>query len=228
MANKDHSSNLDDGSEETVSLCDLPVYSDDINYSTTASEDSMKHEDSFEFFNQEWLNNNKDFNFFPNKDILFCGNLILPKNPISSKTQEFKKVDQDSSSCRNSEFAKLMSMNKGRNQGGKHDTKRVFPASGSMKSRWYYYGFGLAGIPTEMDISAIKSRQNRHRKSQSVSEQGGGKEESGGFRQGKRLGRLIRELSCDGQTQADSMVKSSFVYVPRKFGSSYDQITIMV
>ncbi|KAJ0897134.1 hypothetical protein HanRHA438_Chr08g0342331 [Helianthus annuus] len=149
MADKDHSSNLDDGSEETVSLCDLPVYSDDINYSTIASEDSMKHEDSFEFFNQEWLNNNKDFNFFPNKDILFCGNLILPKKPISSKTQEFKKVEQDSSSCRNNEFAKLMSMNKGRNQGGKHDTKRVFPASGSMKSRvvllWVWVGWDSHG-----------------------------------------------------------------------------------
>ncbi|KAM0042721.1 hypothetical protein Hdeb2414_s0010g00333101 [Helianthus debilis subsp. tardiflorus] len=219
MADKHHSSNHDDELEETVSLCDLPVYGDDMNYSSTASEDSMKHDESFEFFNQEWLKNN----FFSNNDIVFCGNLILPKKPLSRNTLETRKYDhesskddQDSCSSRNTEFAKLMSMNKGRNQGGKHDTKRVFPASGSMKSRWYYYGFGLAGIPAEMDMSAIKSRQNRHRKSRSVSEQGvGGKEESGGFRQGKRWGRLIRELSCDGQTQADSMVKSSLVYVPR-------------
>ncbi|KAI3817682.1 hypothetical protein L1987_11479 [Smallanthus sonchifolius] len=217
MAGKDHSSNPDDESEETGSLCDLPVYGYDTNYSTTASEDSMKDDESFEFFSQEWLKNNKDY-FFPNKDAIFGGNLILPKKPISINTQEFKKrdhesskVDQDSGFCRNSEFAKLMSMNKGRNHGGKHETKRVFPASSSMKSRWYYYGFGLAGIPAEMDMRAIKSRQNRHWKCHST---GGGKEENGGFRQGKGLERLIRELSCDGQTQANSMVKASLVYIP--------------
>ncbi|KAI3731026.1 hypothetical protein L1987_62209 [Smallanthus sonchifolius] len=220
MATQDHSSNLDDESEETVSLCDLPVYGCDTKYSTTASEDSMKNDESFEFFSQEyWLKNNKDLEFFPNKDTIFGGNLILPKKPMSRNTQEFKKrdhgsskVDQDSGSCRNSEFSKLMSMNKGRNHGGKHETKRVFPASASMKSRWYYYGFGLAGIPTEMDMSAIKSKQNRHRNSHS---DGGRKVENGGFRQGKGLGRLIRDLSCDGETQANSMVKASLVYIPR-------------
>ncbi|KAI3731025.1 hypothetical protein L1987_62208 [Smallanthus sonchifolius] len=217
MAGKDRSSNLDDELKDTVSLCDLPVYGYDTNYSTTASDDSMKDDESFEFFSQEWLKNNKDFDFFPNKDTIFGGKLILPKKPMSRNTQEFKKRDQgsseddqDSGSCR--EFAKLMSMNKGRIQGGKHETKRVFPTSASMKSRWYYYGFGLAGIPAEMDMSAIKSRQNRHRKSHST---GGGKVEDGGFRQRKGLGRLIRDLSCDGQTQANSMVKASLVHIPR-------------
>ncbi|KAL8257701.1 hypothetical protein R6Q59_029742 [Mikania micrantha] len=215
MAAKDYSFNLDDESEETVSLCDLPVCGDYTYYNPTASEDSMKDEESFEFFSQEWLKNNQDLNFLPNK-VTFGG---LHQKPISKNIQEFKKLDQgsskvdlDSGYSRNSEFAKLMSMNKGRNHGGKHEMKRVFPASASMKSRWYYYGFGLAGIPTEMDLSAIKSRQNRHRKSHS---NGGRKEETGGFRQGKGLGRLIRELSCDGETDASSMVKASLVYLPR-------------
>lgn len=215
--------NLDNELEETMSLCDLPIFGYDTNCSTTDSEDSMKCDESFEFFCEEWLRNDKDSNFFPNKDIEFCGNLILPKQPISIKTEDFKKndhgatkVDLDSSLGRRSEFGKLMSMNKGRNHVSGQEKKRVFPTSASLKSRWYYNGFGLARVPVEMDLSAIKSRQNRHRKNLSSGGQGGsGKEESGGFWYGKGLGRLIRDLSCDGQTQANSMVKASLVYLPR-------------
>ncbi|KAK1415666.1 hypothetical protein QVD17_31451 [Tagetes erecta] len=233
MSSKYLSSNLDhdhDESEETVSLCDLHVHGDDTTYNTTTplQDHSMKADESFEFFNQEWLKNNKDLIFSPNKDTIFGGNWFIPTKPISKNIQDFKKRDHQGTSkvehgpsfssssscgsCKNNEFAKLMSMNKGRNHGGKNESKRVFPGSGSMKSRWYYYGFGLAGIPAEMDLSAIKSRQNRHRKSRSV---GGVKAEDGGFGDGKGLGKLIRELSCDGETQAKSMVKASLVCIPR-------------
>ncbi|KAK9048339.1 hypothetical protein SSX86_032698 [Deinandra increscens subsp. villosa] len=200
MASKyHHPSNLDEESEETVSLCDLPIDGYESNYTTKTSEDSMKDEESFEFFTQEWLEKNQDLSFFSNKGIIFGGNLIVPKIPTSRNTQEFKKHDQHGST--------KVEIFKGRNHGGKH---------ASMKSRWYYYGFGLAGIRTEMELSDIRSRQNGYRKSRLVGGRGGGgKEESGGFRQGKGLGRLIGDLICDGQTQPNSMVKASLVYIPR-------------
>ncbi|KAK1419621.1 hypothetical protein QVD17_28841 [Tagetes erecta] len=215
-----HPSNLDDESEETVSLCDLPIYGYEIQHTTTSSESSMKEEENFEFYTQEWLKNNQDLNLFPNKGIIFGGNLILPKKPISRTTKDTKKNDLastqhdlDSCSSPKHESFKFISMHK-------HDhasTKRLLiPASASMKSRWYYYGFGLAGIPTEMELSGIRNRQNRHRKRHPIGAQGGGpKEEGGGLRQGKGLGTLIRDMICDGHTQANSMVKASLVYIPR-------------
>ncbi|CAI9296085.1 unnamed protein product [Lactuca saligna] len=221
-ANATMQDNLDDESEETVSLCDLPIYGYDTNNCrVTDSEDSMIGDESFEFFSEEWLKKVKDSN--PKENIVFCGNLILPKQPISRNTQEFDKrnhgntrLDLNNGSGRNIEFTKFRPMNKGRNHGsyGEHETKRV--ASASKKSRWYYYGVGLAGIPAEMDLNAIKSRQNRRQQNSSVRTQGGfEKEESGGFRRVKGLGRLIRDFSCNDQTQATKMVKASLVYIPR-------------
>ncbi|PWA94763.1 hypothetical protein CTI12_AA056000 [Artemisia annua] len=205
--------------DETVSLSDLPIYGFDTNCSTTDSEDSSKGDESFEFFSDEWSKNNRNSNVFAYEHMVFGRKLIHPKQPaISRKAQESKKrdhastkVDLDESASRNKEFAKYISMNKGRNH-SVHDTKRVLPSSASMKSRWFYYGFGMARVPTEMDLSAIKSRQNRHRKNRSL---GSIKEENNSFQEAKGLGRLIRELSCDGQTQANSMVKASLVCIPR-------------
>ncbi|KAI3734787.1 hypothetical protein L6452_14266 [Arctium lappa] len=216
--------NLDDESEETVSLCDLPIYGYNTVYSTSDSEDTMKADETFEFFSEDWVKNDKDSNFFPPKDIVFCGNLIPPKQPISRNTPEFKKLRDHGSNKvdpnysgggKNREFAKLISMNKGRNHGVEREPKRVFPVSGSKKSRWYNYGVGLAGIPTEMELSAIRSRQNQHRKNRLEGTHGGGGKEGGGFRRGKGLGRLIRDLSCNDQNQANSMVKESLVCIPR-------------
>ncbi|GJW03169.1 hypothetical protein Tco_1562025 [Tanacetum coccineum] len=205
--------------DETVSLCDLPIYGFDTNCSTTDSEDySSKGDESFEFFTEEWSKNNKNTNVFPYEHMVFGRKLIHPKQPISRKAQESKKrdhvctkFDSDTSSSRNKEFARHMSMNKGRNH-SVHDTKRVVPTSASMKSRWFYHGLVMARVPTEMDLSAIKSRQNRHQKTRS---NGSGKEEKGCFHEAKGLGRLIRELSCDGQSQANSMVKASLVCITR-------------
>ncbi|PWA75473.1 hypothetical protein CTI12_AA243190 [Artemisia annua] len=210
-------SNHDD---ETVSLCDLPNYSFDNNCSTTDSQDSSKGDDSFEFFSEEWLETNKNLNIFPYEHMVFGRKLVLPEQPISRKAQESKKRDHASTnvelnsgrSSREREFAKFMSMNKGRNH-SVHETKRTLPTSASVKSRWFYHGFGMARVPTEMDLSAIKSRQKRHlQKSCSI---GSGKEEKSGFHETKGLGRLLRELSCDGQTHANSMVKASLVCIPR-------------
>ncbi|GJT93545.1 hypothetical protein Tco_1082390 [Tanacetum coccineum] len=201
--------------DETASLCDLPIYSFD-----TKSEDSSKGDESFEFFSEEWLEANKNSNIYPYEHMVFGRKLILPKQPILRKAQESKKRDHAStkvelnsgSSTRDREFAKFMSMNKGRSKHSVHETKRVLPTSASVKSRWFYHGFVMARVPTEMDLSAIKSRQNRHQKTRS---NGSGKEEKGGFHEAKGLGRLIRELSCDGQSQDNSMVKASQVCIPR-------------
>ncbi|KAI3517274.1 hypothetical protein L1887_16487 [Cichorium endivia] len=215
--------NLYDELEEAVSLCDLPIYGYDTTYNVTDSEDSMIGDESFEFFSEEWVKKVKDSH--QKESIVFCGNLILPKQSSSRNTQEFQKhdhgtmkVDRNSASGRNIEFVKFKAMNKGRNLDsyGENATKRGLPASASKKSRWYSYGVGLAGIPAEMDLSAIKSRQNRRQKNHSVRTHGGcEKEESGGFLHAKGLGRLIRDLSCNGQSQANKMVKASLVYIPR-------------
>nr|GEZ90015.1 hypothetical protein [Tanacetum cinerariifolium] len=178
--------------DETVSLCDLPIYGFDTNCSTTNSEEYYSEGDeSFEFFSEEWSKNNKNTNGFPYEHMVFGQKLIDPKQPISRKAQESKKrdhastkVDLDTSSSRNKEFAKFMSMNKGRSKHNVHETKRVLPTSTSVKSRWFYHGFVMARVPTEMDLSAIKSRQNRHQKTRS---NGSGKEEKGGFHEAKGL-----------------------------------------
>ncbi|KAJ9535572.1 hypothetical protein OSB04_un001293 [Centaurea solstitialis] len=212
-----------DDDDETVSLCDLPIYGSDTAYSSTSdSEDTVKGDETFEFFSEEWIKNDKNSNFFPPKEIVFCGNLIPPKQPISKNTSKFKKpdhgstkIDPNSSGARKKELAKLISMNKGRIHGAELETKRVvFPGTGLKKPRWYNYGVGLAGNPMEMDLTAIRSRQDQRRKNRP--EGGGGEEkESGGFRRGKGLSRLIRDLSCNSQNKANSMVKASLVYVPK-------------
>ncbi|KAD2804904.1 hypothetical protein E3N88_38281 [Mikania micrantha] len=139
MAAEDYSFNLDDESEETVSLCDLSGSSEG---------------------------------------------------------------DLDSDSSRISEIARLMSINKGRNYVEKHEMKKMFPDLASKKSRSHSYGIELAGSRPEMDFSAIKSRQNRHRKSNL---DGGRKEATGSFRQENWLDRLIKGLSCNYETEASSM-----------------------
>ncbi|GJT93544.1 hypothetical protein Tco_1082389 [Tanacetum coccineum] len=200
--------------DETVSLCDLPIYSFD-----TKSEDYSNGDESFEFFSEEWLKANKNSNIFPYEHMVFGRKLILPKQPVLRKAQESKKrdhastkVELNSGSSRDSEFAKFISMNKERSKHSVHETKRVLPTSASVKSRWFYHGFVMARVPTEMDLSDIKSRQNRHQKTRS---NGSGKDEKGGFHEAKGLSRLIRELSCDGQTQTNSMVKASLVCITR-------------
>ncbi|KAL8257702.1 hypothetical protein R6Q59_029743 [Mikania micrantha] len=242
MAAEDYSFNLDDESEETVSLCDLSVCGDYTYYNPTASEDAMKDDESFEFSSQEWLINNQDLNSqegdlnstssedsmkddesfeFPsqeclknNQDLNFLPNKVtfggFHQKPVSKNIQEFKKLDQgssegdlDSDSSRISEIARLMSINKGRNYVEKHEMKKkMFPDLASKKSRSHSYGIELAGSRPEMDFSAIKSRQNRHRKSNL---DGGRKEATGSFRQENWLDRLIKGLSCNYETEASSM-----------------------
>nr|GEY40946.1 hypothetical protein [Tanacetum cinerariifolium] len=128
--------------DETASLCDLPIYSFD-----TKSEDYSKGDESFEFFSEEWLEANKNSNFFPYEHMVFGRKLILPKQPVLRKAQECKKRDHAStkvelnsgSSSPDREFAKFMSMNKGRSKHSVHETKRVLPTQESNVSFGFQY-----------------------------------------------------------------------------------------
>ncbi|XP_073127868.1 uncharacterized protein [Henckelia pumila] len=93
--------------EETLSLCDLPLYSDEDLSSQESTSFSSSEDDFFEFFSQEYFNPSPPSPAgVPRENIIFCGKLIPYKQPCCdaksplieiSRKQEahITKKDQD-------------------------------------------------------------------------------------------------------------------------------------
>ncbi|XP_024927466.2 uncharacterized protein LOC107413646 [Ziziphus jujuba] len=100
---------------------------------------------------------------------------------------------------------------------------KVSVLSSPAKSRWHLFMFGIARLPTEMELRDIKTRQSRRSPSatmfSSFEESRGDHHEETvkekvvrGKRRGKGLWALIRALGCTSSLYTNAVVKGSFGY----------------
>lgn len=161
--------------EETLSLCDLPMYSHEgERFYSSESQGSNSlwtsdhDQDCFEFFSEE-------LNSFPPENIVFCGKLITSKKPISENPIPVENKQQSSRKWRLRRFFrwKFNSSKKSPCVKNKKEHKlqnryeipykkvSVLTSSSSGKSRWYLFLFGITRFPTEMELRDMKNRQSR-------------------------------------------------------------------
>lgn len=206
----------DDQLEETLSLCDLPMYSHEGEKEYSAASQgsnslwtSDHDQDGFEFFSEE-------LNSFPPENIIFCGKLITSKKPISENPIQVENKQQGSRKWR---FRRLFrwKFNSSKKSPGVKSKKQhilqnrygvpykkvsVLTSSSSGKSRWYLFLFGITRFPTEMELRDLKNRQSRrHRREPSPAMfQLKHRDEKTNVRRNscRGLWGLIKALSCGG------------------------------
>ncbi|GFS32059.1 hypothetical protein Acr_00g0020600 [Actinidia rufa] len=185
---------MEEETEETLSFCDLPIYSDDSDQwenfskedqSLSSSSLSSSDQDLFEFFSPDWTNSTTN-DRVPN--IVFCGKLIPFKEPISDtpkKTRNqpttknksrgffrwnlkfFSKPETTKSSC-----AKGDSTNKSNKTKSRHissskygfSVRRVSILTSPVKPRWQDMMFGLARSPAR-EMELREMRSRQNRQS---------------------------------------------------------------
>ncbi|KAF9674846.1 hypothetical protein SADUNF_Sadunf10G0169300 [Salix dunnii] len=181
-----------DDEAETLSLCDLALYSCASDWDDLSKEDqnlgTSFDQDFFEFFNGDFTAST-----CPSDNIIFCGKLI----PYKGETVEEKaeslagSAKKEKNSKKSFRFPwKTSSFNKSRTPPPKQlqeksdrtlqvplsenhglatrkcddiefPMKKVSILATPIKPRWYFSAFGVASIPTEMELRDIKTRQNK-------------------------------------------------------------------
>uniref|UniRef100_A0A5B6YNT0 Uncharacterized protein n=1 Tax=Davidia involucrata TaxID=16924 RepID=A0A5B6YNT0_DAVIN len=197
MESKPNMKDLDDDAEETLSLCDLPIYSTEAaDWEDFSKEDqsfssiSSDQEDYFEFFStEEFISSTTSCSSAHHQNsIIFCGKLIPYKEAAASidTTQKLENTKQQPPRKRGLfRWKNLDSFNKPKTSKS-NESSSVLPVSAGKcdknydfsvqrlsilasptKSRWHLFMFGLARFPTEMDLSEMKNRQSRRRRQRS-------------------------------------------------------------
>lgn len=236
-----------DEEDETLSLCDLPIYGEPDNYSledqnSSSSSSDGQLVDHFEFFTEEWITTTTSYN--PADNILFCGKLIPYKQNVDnslkvksnkqrkrtkhgvlkwnlksktskSKGRKGKCINKNASSIPySSSFNSLHSskqcISRHGSCGNKNDIlgQRITILKSTTKSKWFLFFFGMARVPTEMEMREVRKRQNK--KSRSLRSSGGGGKKSGKSNRKGWWWKLIRALACSGYHHADAVIKASY------------------
>ncbi|OIW20043.1 hypothetical protein TanjilG_31972 [Lupinus angustifolius] len=197
--------------EETLSLCDLPNYSSDSAqwddyFSKQGQSSSHSNDDDedelFEFFSEEFTTPTP---VTTAKNIIFCGKLIPFKEP--------RQQQHVTNTC---DKPKPLSRTSGA-KGSKNNMcdyasiKKVSLMRSTTKSRWHLFMFG-SRVSTEMELSDIRSRQNRKVPATMIPASEQGKEmmkNKGKMKNTKGLWRILKslEFGCLSST----IVKASFV-----------------
>lgn len=182
--------------EETLSLCDLPIYSksdswdeydDDFSasskkYQSSASNDDDEEEDFFEFFSEDFTAATIPIN----KEIIFCGKLMTlagqdqqkPTQDQNPKTSEKSLPEKPRRRRKQSIFQHLLKSPPPSNDSkalASYDNEvRVSKTSSTMgspavKSRWFLFMFGMMRVPTEMKLRDMRTRQSLSRRRRSHS-----------------------------------------------------------
>jgi len=208
MENTDH---LHDPyeAEEALSLCDLPIYSNDANWEDYSKEEQRLSPDNdfFEFFSEDF-STASTFSATASKNIIFCGKLI-PYRELPDQT-ETKKGG----------FLRWKSLSFNKKKGSSNcdfSVGKVSVLAPATKSRWYLFLFGMAGLPTEMELRDIKIRQSRLRSQSSMTvECDEMVKGSNARRRGKGLWRLLSILlGCTGSThRTNAVVKAPGGCIP--------------
>ncbi|PKI74619.1 hypothetical protein CRG98_004946 [Punica granatum] len=142
--------------EDTLSLCDLPIYGDfksdewtDDSFSRESSDD----QDFFEFSSQDYKVQSQSF---PSENIVFCGKIIPYKQPdalSSGRTDKPRKQRRQPSRWRS--LLLQLGILSNRHRSGVDKYKSL------QNSRWYLFVFGVGRFPMEMELGDIRTRQNR-------------------------------------------------------------------
>ncbi|KAF1896518.1 hypothetical protein Lal_00034216 [Lupinus albus] len=203
---------FEEDQEETLSLCDLPTYSSDSGewddyfskqgHSLSQSNDDDEDE-LFEFFSEEFTT---PTHVNAAKNIIFCGKLIPFKEP--QQQHMINTCDKPKPLSRTCDA-------KGSKNNNLHDyasIKKVSLMRSTTKSRWYLFMFGSRVLSTEMELSDIRSRQNRQVPPTMIPASEQGKEmmkNKGKMKNMKGLWRIVKslEFGCFSST----IVKASFV-----------------
>ncbi|CAJ1976784.1 unnamed protein product [Sphenostylis stenocarpa] len=206
--------------EETLSLCDLPIYSGSINSAKWDGDFSKEDEKSFgddddnlfEFFSEEFTTSSKSA---VAENIIFCGKLI-PFKDIPPR------VDESHSTARGN-------VQKGIAKRGLKGSKsfacdytsmgKVSLVRSTTKSRWFLFMFGMSKLSstTEMELRDIKSRQSRREPAAMFPATEDGEEDAvkGKKRSCKGMWKLLKSitmvLGCRSSKLANDVVKAALV-----------------
>lgn len=206
--------------EETLSLCDLPISTDQDHseddsckklHQSSSISSSSDEQDFFEFFSEEWnIKSSPTFNKThppPSENVIFSGKMI-PSHPrnqeaISKNTQKLKTKNIISHSQEKRSLGKSRSsVSKGSD---KNMNEVLVPResifTSLVKKRWYLILLGLPPkIPTDRKelMTDIKNRQSRHAPSTFFPSDGFGAEANVRRKNDYGSWRLIKAASCFG------------------------------
>ncbi|CAL0333410.1 unnamed protein product [Lupinus luteus] len=207
--------------DETLSLCDLPTYSSDSaqwddyfsieRQSSTQSNDD--NDEFFEFSSEEFTSPSHETTA---KNIIFCGKLIsLKEPPQQHRNDQTSDVHLPCDKAkhimlRTSVMASGAKGSKNNNLYDYASIKKVSLMRSTTKSRWQLFMFGF-GVPTEMDLSDIRSRQSRQGPTamNPALEQGMEMVKNKGKKNVKGLWRILKSL--DFGCFSSNVVKAAFV-----------------
>ncbi|KAF7133284.1 hypothetical protein RHSIM_Rhsim09G0153600 [Rhododendron simsii] len=187
-----------DETEETLSFCDIPIYSSESadwetsskenqSLSSSSTSSSSSDQDLFEFFSEEWSNSST----YPVQNIVFCGKLIIPFKEPEISTDTTHNLERKSPQKPRKKLA-----NKAAKSGGKNGfcVRKVLFWGSPAKWRWNLLACGLgARFPAEMELSDIRSRQRKRSPPAPLFLGGGGGDKKVGG--GKGLWAMIKSLS---------------------------------
>ncbi|KAK4769441.1 hypothetical protein SAY86_027591 [Trapa natans] len=144
--------------EDTLSLCDLPIYGDfgcddwSDDSISKGSRASDPDEDYFEFSSREF-HSQSSFQSL-SESVVFCGRVIPYKKPILITERPRKPRKQ------RGRLSKWMSLLL--RWGISSNNRSCVHKYGSLQnSRWYLFVFGVGRFPVEMELRDIKTRQSR-------------------------------------------------------------------
>lgn len=209
--------------EEALSLCDLPIYSDESNWEDYSKEEqrlSSSDSDFFEFFSEDF---STAASTTPNKnDIIFCGKLMIPYKELPDPEKAHDENDPKQNQTKKG-FLRWKSLSFSKKKGDSFSdcdfsVGKATVLAPPTKSRWYLFLFGIGRLPTEMELRDIKTRQSRLRSQSKMvipfpsvecdeMVKGGARRPRGNW-----LWRLlIKVLACSSSTtlQTNAVVKAS-------------------
>lgn len=218
--------------EETLSLCDLPIYSGSISakwggdYSKeyNGGDDNDGDDDNlFEFFSEEFTTSSSSNSTAEN--IIFCGKLI-PCKDIDPPRVESSHVQKGSVVLPWRPINKAKYTSKGELKASKSfacdytSNGNVSLVRSTTKSRWFLFMFGtpkLSTSSTEMKLRDIRNRQSRRTGPATMfpAPEEGKEVAMKGKRSCKGMWKLLKSMSlvlgCQSGKIAKDVVKAAFV-----------------
>ncbi|KAL2324756.1 hypothetical protein Fmac_023814 [Flemingia macrophylla] len=173
-----HADPYEEEEEETLSLCDLPIYNgsvsarwdgEDHSYNNGGGDyDNDKENELFEFFSEEFTTSSNT-NIAAADNIIFCGKLIPFKAPRDESNnnivQKGRPIDLP---WRQVDKAREGSLEGKGSKSFACDYTSIGKVSlvrSTTKSRWFLFMFGSMSklSSTEMELRDIRNRQSRRR-----------------------------------------------------------------
>lgn len=214
-----------DDADDALSLCDLLIHGNDSDCDDNWAEHSNPTSD------QELFQFNTDVSsqIFANDNIIFCGKLMTEKQPFPDKFDVSRGIAQQTENyvrwrsesfhkSRVSQFyapEKQFALRKRSDSVRSPATEKPRFATGEIlqrgsnggRSRGHIFSFGLAKLPTKMELSDIRKRQCRLIPAPLTPEPDVGVSLAGG--RGSGHCRLIRPLKCRSHVLS-ALARTSF------------------